>query len=102
MKPLEIVESLKDDMAKAMVEMLKIKAISPESGGKGEFKRAEFLQKWISGFGFDEIRRYDARDPRAEGGIRPNLVATIKGKTESAPYGYCACGRYVQMEKQPF
>ncbi|HID25302.1 MAG TPA: hypothetical protein EYP23_02410 [Thermoplasmata archaeon] len=38
MKPLEIVESLKDDMAKAMVEMLKIKAISPESGGKGSSK----------------------------------------------------------------
>ncbi len=80
MKITEIVESLEDDMVKAMVEMLKIEAISPEAGGKGELKRAEFLQRWISDFGFDEIKRYDAEDPRAEGGVRPNIVATIHGK----------------------
>ena len=80
MKLTDIVESLRDDMVRAMVEMLKIEAISPEAGGKGELKRAEFLEKWISGFGFDEIKRYDAEDPRAEGGVRPNLVATIYGK----------------------
>ena len=80
MKITEIVESYEEEMVDAMKEMLKIEAISPESGGKGELKRAEFLQKWISDFGFDEIERYDAKDVRAEGGIRPNMVATIHGK----------------------
>ncbi len=67
-------------MVKAMVEMLRIEAISPESGGKGELKRAEFLEKWMSGFGFDEIKRCDAEDSRAEGEVRPNIIATIYGK----------------------
>ncbi len=76
----EKVESLRDEMVKAMVEMIKIEAISPDAGGKGEKRRAEFLEKWISDFGFDEIKRYDAEDPKAKGGIRPNIVATIHGK----------------------
>ncbi len=76
----EKVESLRDRMVEAMVGMIKIEAISPEAGGKGELKRAEFLERWISDFGFDEIKRYDAEDPRADGGVRPNIAATIYGK----------------------
>ncbi len=45
-------------------------------------KRVEFLQGVIGGWGFDQIERVDAKDERVPSGIRPNLVATIKGETD--------------------
>ena len=59
--------------------MIKSPAISPESGGEGELKRAIFLQDLISEFGFDEVERIDVPDDSSPDKIRPNIVARIKG-----------------------
>ncbi len=62
-----------------MVETLKtlitIPAVHPDSGGEGEMKKADYLNKVIEKFGFDSVERHDV-----EG--RPNLVAKINGKND--------------------
>ncbi|MCX7023566.1 MAG: M20 family metallo-hydrolase [Spirochaetes bacterium] len=56
-----------------------IPALAPESGGEGEMKKAEALVAWLTSHGITAIEHHDAPDPRVPGGLRPNLVATIKG-----------------------
>jgi succinyl-diaminopimelate desuccinylase len=57
-------------------------AVSPDSGGQGEIDKAEFLERWLRERGFTNIERFDAPDERAKGGVRPNIVVTIHGKSE--------------------
>jgi succinyl-diaminopimelate desuccinylase len=54
-------------------------AMAPESDGQGELKKAELLQDIMKEIGLDHVERIDAPDDRADGGIRPNLVARIPG-----------------------
>jgi len=65
-------------------ELCKYPAISPDSGGEGELDKCEFLAAWLKANGINKLERYDAPDPRAKGGVRPNLVATISGKDDPA------------------
>jgi succinyl-diaminopimelate desuccinylase len=60
-----------------------IPALAPESGGEGEVKKAEALEAWLRAHGIADIVRYDSPDPRVPSGKRPNLVATIKGKSDA-------------------
>lgn len=55
-------------------------ALAPESGGIGEIEKAAALEAWLKKQGITEIERYDAPDPRVPSNIRPNMVATIRGK----------------------
>jgi len=55
-------------------------AMAPESGGDGEWKKAEALEAWLRRHGIVEIERHDAPDERVSSGKRPNIVATIKGR----------------------
>ncbi len=79
---LQTVEELRDEMKESLMEMLKIPAVGPDSDGDGEAERAKFLMDHIKTFGFVEIKRYDAKDERTSSGIRPNIVALKKGKTD--------------------
>jgi len=63
-------------------ELCKYPAVSPDSGGEGELDKCEFLASWLKAQGISRLERYDAPDPRAKGGVRPNLVATIPGKDD--------------------
>ncbi len=76
---LRVVESFREDMVKTMCDLIEIKAISPDSGGEGELDKAEYLMKLLDGF---EVERFDAKDERAKGGVRPNIVARIDGESE--------------------
>ncbi|MCL2805348.1 MAG: M20 family metallo-hydrolase [Treponema sp.] len=60
-------------------ELTKRPAISPDSGGEGELDKCLFLENFLRSHGITLLERYDAPDPRAKGGVRPNLIATIKG-----------------------
>jgi len=75
------IESYRDAMTKAQIDMCALKAISPESGGEGEYDKAQYVKKLVS-FA-DEIEEYDAKDERAKKGIRPNVIARIHGKDRS-------------------
>lgn len=57
-----------------------IPALAPESGGDGEWKKAQALESWLKKRGIVDIERHDAPDERVSDKKRPNLVATIKGK----------------------
>jgi len=57
-----------------------ILALAPESGGDGEWKKAEALEAWLRARGIVDIERHDAPDARVSAGKRPNLVATVKGR----------------------
>ncbi len=80
MKVLDIVESYRDNMVKTLCDLIELKAIPPEFGGDGEFKKAEYLMKYLDGF--DYVERFDVEDERVSDGLRPNIVAKINGALE--------------------
>lgn len=62
--------------------MTAIPAIGPDNNGEGEGKKAAYLKEVLKKLGADEIREINAPDARVSGGVRPNLAARIKGKSE--------------------
>jgi succinyl-diaminopimelate desuccinylase len=56
-----------------------IPAMAPESGGHGEFQKAEALVAWLRTNGITHLDSYDSPDDRVPSGLRPNVVATIPG-----------------------
>jgi succinyl-diaminopimelate desuccinylase len=75
-------------------ELCKRPAISPDSDGEGELDKCLFLEAWLKAHGITQLERYDAPDPRARGGVRPNLVATLPAVSGSgAPAGGSAVPR---------
>ncbi len=74
----ELVEKERNEMVKTLCDLIRIKAIGPDNGGEGELDRAVYIQEKIESWGF-EVERYDARDDRAKGGVRPNLVVRLDG-----------------------
>ncbi len=60
-----------------------IPAVCPASGGGGELDKALWLQGELAKLAFDEVRRIDAPDPRAKGGVRPNIVARLRGEAST-------------------
>lgn len=57
----KLIERYRGAMASTLAKMMGIKSVSPESGGEGEAKRADFLQKLLERWGF-EVKRYDYTD----------------------------------------
>ncbi len=74
------IENLRNEMAQALMEIIRIPAISPENNGEGESKKAEKLTRILETVGFDKTERYDAEDERVPSKIRPNIVAYYYGK----------------------
>ncbi|MCS7132424.1 MAG: M20 family metallo-hydrolase [Nitrososphaeria archaeon] len=70
------------DVVEAYIEVLKIPAVNPSSGGCGEFKRAEKLQSVLREFGVKNITRVDVADNRVEEGVRPNIISIVEGEDE--------------------
>lgn len=69
-----------DEAIKLETELTAIQALAPENGGDGEQEKAAFLQTYLEKeLHCDQVTRYDAPDERVSAGVRPNLIATIKG-----------------------
>ncbi len=79
---LDRIEEQREEMKDTLMDLIRIPAIGPDNDGEGEKKKAEFIMDLIEDFGFDSIERYDAEDERVPGGIRPNIVAEKKGKSD--------------------
>ncbi len=73
------IDQSRDNMTKFMVDMLKIKAVNPDFGGKGEYDRALFVKKWLEENGL-KVMRYDIPDNRVAEGVRVNLTTIIEGE----------------------
>lgn len=78
------IENSTDQIVELESLLTSIPAMAPESGGQGELNKAIALEKWLHNNGITDIVRMDAKDPRVESGIRPNMVATIPGKDDKA------------------
>ncbi|MGC9179702.1 MAG: M20 family metallo-hydrolase [Vulcanisaeta sp.] len=78
------VDELRNEIINALTHLISIPAVNPSYGGEGELEKANALLEIIRGWPFDEVKRIDAPDRRARGGVRPNILAIYRGKDESA------------------
>ncbi|MDR0909892.1 MAG: M20 family metallo-hydrolase [Spirochaetaceae bacterium] len=78
------IDSFADRAIELERELCKRPAVSPGSGGEGELDKCLFLEGWLKAQGISTIQRFDAPDPSAKGGVRPNLIATIEGENDAA------------------
>jgi succinyl-diaminopimelate desuccinylase len=74
------VNSYRDEIIKTLMDLISIPAISPDYGYDGEYEKAERLMDVIKSWGFDKIEVFNANDPRAKNGVRPNIVAYYYGE----------------------
>jgi len=73
------VEGSRDDMTRFLLEMLKVKAVNPDGGGKGEYERAMFMKKRLGETGL-RVTQHDVTDTRVAEGVRVNLTAVLEGE----------------------
>ncbi len=79
-KIFELIDGYPDEMIELQTGMTAIPALGPENDGVGEKEKAEWLEKWMAEhIGFDTVEHFDAPDDRVPSGIRPNIVAVMKG-----------------------
>jgi len=78
------VDELRNEIINTLTHLISIPAVNPSYGGEGELEKANALLEIIRGWPFDEVKRIDAPDRRAKGGVRPNILAIYRGKDESA------------------
>ena len=78
----KLIDNYREDIVQFMVDMLKIKAVNPDSGGGGEYERALFIQKWLENLG-SKVTRHDVPDNRVPEGVRVNLTTIIEGEDSS-------------------
>lgn len=77
------VDKQREEMAQALMELIKIPAVAPENGGHGELEKAEKLIQILESVGFDEIKHLDADDERVPSKKRPNIIAYSYGESTS-------------------
>ena len=76
------IERMRNEMTETLMELVRVPAIAPQSGGDGESKRAEKLVQILKTMGFADIRHVDADDERVPSRKRPNVIAYLNGETK--------------------
>jgi len=76
------IERMRNEMTETLMELVRVPAIAPQSGGDGESKRAEKLVQILETMGFTDIRHVDADDERVPSRKRPNVIAYLNGETK--------------------
>jgi succinyl-diaminopimelate desuccinylase len=77
------IETQKNEMVQALMELISIPAIAPENGGEGEYAKSEKLLQILAPIGFDKIEHMDAEDKRVPTGKRPNIIAYFYGESDA-------------------
>jgi succinyl-diaminopimelate desuccinylase len=62
-------------------QITRIPALSPTSGGEGEWDKAMFIREFLQKRGVRNIDQVDAPDSKAKNGKRPSLIISIPGKS---------------------
>lgn len=73
------IDSYRDWAIEIERRLTAVPAIAPDSGGTGELAKVAVVEEVLRGLGIDRLERIDSPDPRAQGGVRPNLIARIAG-----------------------
>lgn len=72
-----------DRMIDLQRRLTAVAALGPDSGGQGEWDKAEELKRWLSENGFPTVEEYPATDSRVTRGIRPNFLVRFPGADHS-------------------
>jgi succinyl-diaminopimelate desuccinylase len=88
-RAIDWIESSRDDMTQFMLEMLKIRAVNPDGGGKGEYERAMFMKKQLEDVGL-KVTRHDVPDSRVAEGVRVNLTTVLEGEDNARTLWFAA------------
>jgi succinyl-diaminopimelate desuccinylase len=72
------IDASRGDMTADMMSLIRIPAIGPANGGKGEGLRADRVLEILKGF--DTVERIDVKDMHDGTVMRPNILAVKKGK----------------------
>lgn len=75
------IDSFRDDMIEFQKSITAIRALSPTSGGEGEWDKVAWIKDFLQKGGLNRIEQIDAPDPRAKMGKRPSLIVRIPGKS---------------------
>ncbi len=73
---------MKTGMIELQRALTAVPAISPQSGGTGEWDKGQLLIQRLSALGLPAPEMYAAPDPRVPSGKRPNIVVTIPGASD--------------------
>lgn len=77
------IDSYKKDVIEWQTQMTRCPAMAPQSGGEGEYAKAQYVLGLLKTMKFDEIYTIDIKDPKAKNGVRPNIVAKYYGKNKA-------------------
>jgi succinyl-diaminopimelate desuccinylase len=75
------IEEYRPQMITFQKEITRIKAMSPASGGEGEWDKTMYIKDFLIKKGITDIEQIDAPDPQAKNQKRPNLIVRIPGKS---------------------
>ncbi|MBN1884214.1 MAG: M20 family metallo-hydrolase [Candidatus Krumholzibacteriota bacterium] len=79
-KMLEKIDGYRQLAIDLQTSLVAIPALGPENDGGGEAEKAAFIESWMAEhIGFDSVEHVDAPDDRVPSGVRPNIVALMKG-----------------------
>ena len=78
-RAIEWIESSRDGMTQFMLDMLKINAVNPDDGGRGEYERAMFVRRQLEEIGM-KVTQHDIPDSRVAEGVRVNLTTVLEGE----------------------
>ena len=81
---LDTVRKSSDLVCDIQKKLTAFRAVGPENAGPGEAAKARYVEEFLCAQGVGDILHVDAKDTRVAGGLRPNLVATIPGKSKRA------------------
>ncbi len=76
------IDGYRDEMIAMQKAIIPMKPVSPDSGGKGEYEKGQYFEPILKEI-FDTVTALPAKDERAEGGVRPNYAAVLKGTDTS-------------------
>ncbi|MCX7641135.1 MAG: M20 family metallo-hydrolase [Elusimicrobiales bacterium] len=79
MEIIKNIEKERDYIIYLQKELTKRPAISPLSGGDGEYEKAMFIVEELKKYKFDKIEVINAKDEKAKNSVRPNIVAIYNG-----------------------
>ena len=70
-----------DDVVRLQEALIPLPALAPESGGEGEWLKAETVRRFIEAIGVDEWIDIPAPDERVPKGYRPNMTFRWRGRS---------------------
>ncbi|MDO8786382.1 MAG: M20 family metallo-hydrolase [Syntrophales bacterium] len=77
------IDSYEEAMTQMQIALTAIPALSPESGGNGEYEKAKCLHSCLRQWDFPDIIEINPPDERVSRGIRPNFIITIPGRNRN-------------------